>query len=75
MELPGYRENIERLDKMFPNRVTITLAECAQVLGVNIKTVYELISKGRKNPIPCLLIGSRRKVIPIVGLARWMCMR
>ena len=75
MELPGYRENIERLDNLFPDRVTISVKECAGVLGVNIKTVYGLISRTHKNPIPTNLIGSRHRVIPIVGLVRWMSKR
>ena len=75
MELPGYRENIERLDKLFPNKAAITIPECAEVLGINIKTAYELTHKGRKNPIPTQLIGTKRRIVPIVGLARWMCLR
>lgn len=73
MELAGYRENIEMLQDLFPGRMTIDLPECAQVLGVNIKTVYESIKPYRKNPIPTQVVGGRKRVVPIVGLARWMC--
>ena len=75
MELAGYRENIEMLQDLFPGRVTINLSECAQILGVNIKTVYESTKPYRKNPIPTQLVGGRKRVVPLVGLARWMCKR
>ena len=75
MELAGYRENIEFLNEMFPGRVTITIPECAKVMDCNVKTIYELIKPYRKNPIPTQLIGSRRRVVPIVGLARWLCQK
>lgn len=75
MELAGFRENLEFLRGMFPGRVTISLSECATAMGCDIKTIYELIKPYRKNPIPTQLIGTRRKVVPLVGLARWLCSR
>ena len=75
MELKGYRENIEQLNEKFPGRVAISIKECSEVLNCNVKTVYESIKPYRKNPIPTLLIGSRKRLIPITGLARWMCLR
>lgn len=75
MEFAGYRENIEFLNVMFPGRVTISISECAKAMGCDIKTVYNLIKPYRKNPIPTQLIGTRRRVVPIVGLARWLCMK
>ena len=70
MEARGYRENYERLNELFPGRASITIEECASVLGVNHKTVRETI-KRVINPIPTVKVG-RRRMIPIARLARWM---
>ena len=73
MDLVGFRENYELLRELFPGRATISLPECADALGVNIKTVYESVKTYKKNPIPTQTVGGRKKVVPIAGLARWMC--
>ena len=70
MEPKGYREIIERLNELFPDRVSISVVECASVLGLNHKTVRKLLKRG-KNPIPSVKIG-RRRMIPIAKLVRWM---
>ena len=70
MEPKGYRENLERLNELFPDRVSISVEECASVLGLNHKTVRESL-KREKNPIPSVKIG-RRRLIPIAKFARWM---
>lgn len=70
MEPRGYRENYERLNDLFPERVSISIDECASVLGVNHKTVRETV-KRVNNPIPTVKVG-RRRMIPIARLARWM---
>ena len=75
MELAGYRENIERLNSAFPNQGAISIPECAKFLSLDVKTVYNLIKPYNKNPIPTKLIGTRRRVIPVVALARWLCQR
>lgn len=75
MELAGYRENLALLQEMFPDRAVISLPECAKVLGLNIKTVYETVEPYHKNPIPTKVVGSRKRVVPITGLARWMCLK
>ena len=71
MEPAGYRENYERLNELFPGRVSITIVECAGALGVNHKTVRESLVRVH-NPIPSVKVGKRR-MIPIANLARWMC--
>ena len=70
MELKSYRDNYERLNDLFPGRMSISIDECASVLGVNHKTVRETV-KRVNNPIPTVKIGKRR-MIPIALLARWM---
>lgn len=74
MELVGYRETLETLNDMFPDRVAIDVDECAKALGVNIKTVYTSINRVN-NPLPTVKIGSRKTMIPIARLARWMCLK
>ncbi len=71
MEKQGYRENYELLVTMFPARAGISIEEAAKAMGVNHKTVRAATLRAR-NPLPCTKMGSRI-VIPIAGLARWMC--
>lgn len=70
MELKSYRDNYERLNDLFPGRMSISIDECASVLGVNHKTVRETVKRAN-NPIPTVKIGKRR-MIPIALFARWM---
>ena len=74
MELTGYRETLETLNDMFPDRVAIDVDECAKALGVNVKTVYSSINRV-KDPLPTVHMGKRKIMIPIARLARWMCLR
>ena len=71
MEKQGYREALERLDNMFPEKVAISVREAAKALGVSEDIVRENIKKVR-NPLPSKKIGGR-VIIPITQLARWMC--
>ena len=73
MELAGFRENLALLSQLFPGRAAIDVKECADVLGVSIKTVYAAINRVH-NPIPVVKVG-RKTTIPIGRLARWMCVR
>ena len=74
MELVGYRENLQMLNELFPDRVSIDVEECAKVLGVNVKTVYNSINRVH-NPLPSVVVGNRKRMIPIARLARWLCIR
>ena len=73
MELAGYRESLSLLNELFPGRAAIDVKECADVLGVNVKTVYSTINRVH-NPIPAVKLGGKT-TIPIARLARWMCMK
>ena len=41
----GYREQIERIAEIYPNRVTLTLTEAANVLGIDKRTLTVMIEK------------------------------
>lgn len=71
MEFKGYREALEYLEKLFPLRAFIDVAEFAEISGLNIKTVYEAMEKS-KNPLPSKVVGKKHKIIPIPALALWM---
>ena len=73
MEMKGYRKNLELLNETFRGRITLTVDECAAAIGVNPKTVRELIRRAN-NPLPSVRVG-RRVMIPVARLARWMCIR
>lgn len=71
MEKQGYRANLEVLLSRFPGRVSITPAEAATAMNANIKTIYAALSRV-SNPLPSKSLGTKKTVIPIADLARWM---
>ncbi len=71
MEKQGYRENLEVLLMLFPGKAAISVAETAKALGSSVDAVYEMAQRAR-NPLPHQKLGGR-VLIPIAGLARWMC--
>lgn len=74
MEKQGYRENIALIAEAFPGQIAISVDEAAKVMGVNRNTVYEAV-KRKVNPIPSQKVNRKRIVIPVAGLARWLCGR
>ena len=71
MEKAGYRDALAFLMDKFPDRAGISVKEAAEVMGVNITTVYDSMRTQRKEPLPHKKIGGKL-VIPIPALARWM---
>ena len=71
MEKLGYRENYERLLNLFPDRASISSSEAASVLGCCSKTVLSAIKITRK-PIPAVKVSSKKYLISITDLARWL---
>lgn len=76
MEKEGYREQLELLLKMFPNRVTLTVREVAQAMSCDPRTVRATIVR-KRDPLPArntAATGSKKAnyVIPLTALARWM---
>ncbi len=71
MEKKGYREMLEQLNTLFPNRATITPKEAATVMGCPLNTVYNSMYRAH-NPLPYKHMGEKRIVISITQLARWL---
>ena len=46
-EKENFRDNLERLDKRFPNKELLTRTECAVYLGCSEKTVKRRYGVGR----------------------------
>lgn len=74
MELVGFREELERLNTLFPGRIYISVSEYAKMTDSNVKTVYSS-TKAAVNPLPSVKLGRKKIMIPIVALARWNCIR
>jgi hypothetical protein len=74
MEKKDYRVNLEMLNEMFPGKAAITPKEVATVLSANVDTVYAAIKK-KYDPLPSNKLTKKKIVIPIPGLARWLCGR
>ena len=65
-EKEGFRDQYTVLKERFPDREAITLDESATILGVDRRSL--IAEKG----FPAKKICSKY-VVPLVGLARWMC--
>lgn len=67
----GYREQIERLAEIYPNKITLSLTETASALGIDRRTVLVLIEK-KKLAATDISNGSKNKryIIPITAIAR-----
>ena len=50
-------------------KLTINVAELAEVLGVSKPVAYELT---RKNGFPAVRVSERRIIIPVEVLKRWL---
>ena len=74
MEKKDYRANLEMLSEMFPGKAAITPREAAGILGANVDTVYDAI-KRKYFPLPANKLSKKKIVIPLAGLARWLCGR
>lgn len=64
-EFEGYRETVALIRDIYPDRVALTRAEAAKLLGCSERTVQ------RKTEIPCVTMGKAVRY-PVDGLARWM---
>ena len=56
MELVGYDDNLAMLRLLFPDKLLISSKECARVLNLDVRTVFNLKNRV-KNPLP--LVRSR----------------
>lgn len=64
-EARGYRETLALIREIYPDRIALTRAEAAKLLGCSERTVQ------RKTEIPCVAMGQTVRY-PIDSLARWM---
>lgn len=73
-ETEGLSELIELVRKKYPDKAFLKPREVAEVLGCNIKTVYNCIER-RYNPLPSRNVSSGIKhkayIIPVTELCRW----
>lgn len=68
-EKEGFREQLERLCELFPERETISMPEACKVVGLCRDTLLQDKTFPAKKP------GNRRNgkiVVPLVALARWL---
>ena len=72
LEKQGYSEQLSMLREMFPGKVAISINEASDVLGINRNTLYDA-TKRLRNPLPSQRVNRKRIVIPLAGLARWLC--
>ena len=71
MEKVRYRENYEMLLRLFPDRVSISPREAADVMNADIKTVYAAMQR-QKDPLPAQRLSPKKTVIPLASFARWL---
>lgn len=64
-EKQDFRDNLDRVGAVFPNRELIPLKEVAEWLGMN----QRLLQKLADFPVKKI---QQRYYVPVVGLARWL---
>ena len=64
-ELEGYRETVALIREIYPERVALTRAEAAKILGCSARTLQ------RKTEIPCVTVDQTVRY-PVHDLARWI---
>lgn len=64
-EFEGYRETVALIREIYPDRVAMSRAETAKLLGCSERTVQ------RKTEIPCVAMGQTVRY-PVEALARWI---
>lgn len=70
MKKAGYDESLELIRELYPGRAMLSVRECAGLLGMSEKSIYE-IGKRSKKPLPIKKFGGK-VLIPVSGLASWM---
>lgn len=71
-EKEGFRDQLVRLDELFPDRETLTLDEVSELLGVYRKTLLNDKTFPAKKVGVTKSITGGKYIIPKVSLARWM---
>lgn len=71
MEKEGYREILDKLEELFPGRLTISVKEAAAAMDAQPRTVYEAIAR-RYNALPAKKLSKKKIVIPIPAFARYL---
>ena len=72
MEVKGYREQLAKLEDLFPRRLSITPDEAASVIGCDRRTVYATMYRV-KDPLPHVRLSKRCVTIPLTQFAAWLC--
>ncbi len=71
-EKEHYREQLALINSQYPDKVTLTVAEVADILGVCPRTVKAMIER-KRNPLPAQNIstGNKQKIyiIPKTAVA------
>ena len=74
MQSVAYKDILSMLRSLFPDKLVISLNECAAVLGVDYRTV-RCMSEREKNPLPVICLKKSQKNrygVTLPTLARWL---
>ena len=74
MVVSGYYEQLEFIKDLYPGVVSLSVKQCADLMGLDVRTVYAM-TRRVKDPLPTKKVGTKKIVIPIPSLARWLCVR
>ena len=66
----AYREHLAELNRKYPDKMTLTMEECAKELGVSKRTISRRVAD-KKNPLPATKKG-RGYIFTKVNLAMYM---
>lgn len=72
-EMERYRDHLDELDTIYPEKIALSVQETASVLGVDRRTVTSLIASKR---LHARSVGSgklnNRYIIPKTAIARYL---
>ena len=60
--------NPDGMNPLLKDRLALSRAEVAQLLGVSETLAYRLMKQGGLTPIP----AGRRKIVPVAALVEWL---
>lgn len=72
-EKEGYRDLIERISLIYPGKVDLSVQEASKVLGVDRRTINQLIATKRLHAVDLSCGGTYKKIkIPVTSIAKML---
>ena len=71
-EKQGYRDLIERISSIYPDKASLSVEEAAKVIGVDRRTVSRLIESRRLHAVNLSTGQNNKFKIPVTSIAKML---